>query len=101
MARAARTAKAELDKMSRRLARQWAAKQRTPDEPAQCGIRRHCHSPRGRDRGCYWTHCHACGQALVYTSDPDAKPQHPRKWDSALCAHNSALRRPQECKDRR
>jgi hypothetical protein len=65
----------ELDKMSRRLARQWAYKQRTPDEHAQCGIHWYCRSPRDRDRGCYWTHCHACGQALVYTADPNAKPQ--------------------------
>ena len=66
---------AELDKMHRRSDREYARKQRTPDEHAQCGIRWYCRSPRDRDRGCSWTHCHACGQALVYTSDPNAKPQ--------------------------
>ena len=66
---------AELDKMSRRLVRDYARKQRTPDEHAQCGIRWYCRSPQERDRGSYWTHCHLCGQALIYTSDPDAKPQ--------------------------
>jgi hypothetical protein len=65
----------ELEKNSRRWARQAAAKARTPDEHAQCGIRWYCRSPRDRDRGNYWTHCHACGQALIYTSDPNAKPQ--------------------------
>ncbi len=45
------------------------------DEHAQCGIRWYYRSPRDRDRGSYWTHCHACGQALIYTSDPNARPQ--------------------------
>jgi hypothetical protein len=66
---------AELEKLSRRIAREQAAKDRTPDEHAQCGIRWYCRSPRDRARGSYWTHCHACGQPLIYTSDPDAKPQ--------------------------
>jgi len=65
----------ELDKMTHRVMRDHARKQRTPDEHAQCGIRWYCRSPRDRERGCYWTHCHACGQALIYTSDPNAKPQ--------------------------
>jgi hypothetical protein len=25
--------------------------------------------------GTYWHNCHTCGQPLIYTSDPDAKPQ--------------------------
>ncbi len=65
----------ELDNLSRRLARQAAARERTPDEHAQCGIRWYCRSARDRARGSYWTHCHACGQPLIYTSDPNAKPQ--------------------------
>lgn len=65
----------ELDKMSRRWARQAAAKARTPDEHAQCGIRYYCRSPRDRARGSYWTHCVTCGQPLSYTSDLNAKPQ--------------------------
>jgi hypothetical protein len=48
---------------------------RTPDEHAQCGIRWYCRSPKDRDTGCYWRTCHACGQPLIYTSDPNAKPQ--------------------------
>ena len=50
-------------------------KQKIPHEHAQCGIRWFCRSPRDIARGSYWTHCHACGQPLVYTSDPNAKPQ--------------------------
>jgi hypothetical protein len=48
---------------------------RTPDEHAQCGIRWYCRSPKDRDSGAYWHNCHACGQVLIYTSDPNAKPQ--------------------------
>lgn len=72
---------AELDKLCRRVMRDHARKQRTPDEHAQCGIRWYCRSARDRERGSYWTHCHACGQSLIYTSDPNAKPQecNPRK----------------------
>jgi len=85
----------ELDKMSRRLARQWAQKQRTPDEHAQCGIRWYCRSPRERERGCYWTHCHTCGQELVYTSDPNAKPRFaPVAGPDAGPALRSPRRRP-------
>ena len=73
--RAIQKRQAELDKMSRRLSRQMAQRERTPDEHAQCGIRWYCRSARDRARGNYWTHCHACGQALVYTSDPNATPQ--------------------------
>ena len=73
--RAIQKRQAELDKMSRRLSRQIAQRERTPDEHAQCGIRWYCRSARDRARGNYWTHCHACGQALVYTSDPNAKAQ--------------------------
>jgi hypothetical protein len=35
---------------------------------AQCGIRWY---PAGSG----WTHCHICGQALIYTTDRDAKPR--------------------------
>jgi len=48
---------------------------RTPDEHAMCGIRWYCRSPKDRDTGCYWHNCHKCGQPLIYTSDPHAKPQ--------------------------
>ncbi len=48
---------------------------RTPDEHAMCGIRWYCRSQKDRDTGCYWHNCHKCGQPLIYTSDPHAKPQ--------------------------
>jgi hypothetical protein len=66
---------AELDKASRRFKREQKRKEKTPDEHAQCGIRWYCRSPQNLALGNYWKHCHACGQLLIYTSDPDAKPQ--------------------------
>lgn len=47
----------------------------TPDEHAQCGINWYCRSPKDRDTGAYWRCCLRCGQPLIYTSDPNAKPQ--------------------------
>jgi hypothetical protein len=67
--------KKKSETLSRRLAREAARRERTPDEHAQCGIHWYCRSPRDRARGTYWTHCRACGQVLIYTSDPNAKPQ--------------------------
>jgi hypothetical protein len=60
-----------------------------PPGHAQCGIRwttiREANSPLGASivwraweanpAGSGWTHCHACGQALIYTTDPNAQPQ--------------------------
>ncbi len=68
VARAARTAKEESEKLSRRLAREAAYRRKHPPGHAQCGIRWY---PAGSG----WTHCHACGQPLIYTTDPNAKPQ--------------------------
>ena len=74
---AAEKAKAErvsrADDWRRRMSQ--ARNYRTPDESAQCGIRWYCRSPKDRDSGAYWRCCHACGQPLIYTSDPNAKPQ--------------------------
>ena len=67
-AKADAKAKEESDKSTRRLMRAAAYAQKHPPGHAQCGIRWY---PAGSG----WTHCHACGQALVYTSDPNAKPQ--------------------------
>ena len=64
---------AKADDWRRRTAQ--ARTYRTPDEHAQCGIRWYCRSPKDRDSGAYWHNCHACGQPLIYTSDPNAKPQ--------------------------
>ncbi len=58
----------ELAKMSRRLQREAAYRKKHPPGHAQCGIRWY---PAGSG----WTHCHDCGQALTYTTDPNAKPQ--------------------------
>src|SRR5512137_1629960 len=60
--------KEESEKLSRRLAREAAYRAKHPPGHAQCGIRWY---PAGSG----WTHCHACGQALIYTTDPNAKPQ--------------------------
>ena len=70
-----RKAEEEAAKSHRRFQRDTARNYKTPHEHAQCGIRWYFRSQRDIDRGCYWTHCHACGQALIYTSDPDAKSQ--------------------------
>ena len=66
---------AEIDKSYRRFKRTEKRKERTPDEHAQCGIRHYSRSPRNVALGNYWKHCHDCGQLLIYTSDPNAKPQ--------------------------
>jgi hypothetical protein len=71
-AKADAKAKEESDKSIRRMMRAAAYAQKHPPGHAQCGIRWY---PAGSG----WTHCHACGQALVYTSDPNAKPQ--------VCSH--------------
>ena len=64
-ARAAAKQKEEMDKMSRRLAREAAYRRKHPPGHAQCGINWY---PAGSG----WTHCHKCGQALVYTTDHNA-----------------------------
>jgi hypothetical protein len=56
------------EKLSRRLAREAAYRKKHPPGHAQCGINWY---PAGSG----WTHCHRCGQALIYTTDPNAKPQ--------------------------
>lgn len=58
----------ESEKLSRRLAREAAYRAKHPPGHAQCGINWY---PAGSG----WTHCHTCGQALIYTTDRDAKPQ--------------------------
>ncbi len=60
--------KEESEKLSRRLAREAAYRARHPPGHAQCGINWY---PAGSG----WTHCHRCGQALIYTTDPNAQPQ--------------------------
>jgi hypothetical protein len=60
--------KEESEKLSRRLAREAAYRQKHPPGHAQCGINWY---PAGSG----WTHCHKCGQPLIYTTDPNAPPQ--------------------------
>jgi hypothetical protein len=58
----------ESAKLSRRLAREAAYRRKHPPGHAQCGLNWY---PAGSG----WTHCHRCGQPLIYTTDPDAQPQ--------------------------
>src|SRR5512140_3565142 len=67
-ARAAAKQKEEMEKSTRRLMRAEASRRKHPPGFAQCGINWY---PAGSG----WTHCHKCGQALIYTTDRDAKPQ--------------------------
>jgi hypothetical protein len=60
--------KEEREKSTRRLMRAAAYKAKHPPGSASCGINWY---PAGSG----WTHCHACGQTLAYTTDPNAKPQ--------------------------
>ncbi len=57
--------KEESEKLSRRLARETAYRAKHPPGLAQCGINWY---PAGSG----WTHCHKCGQPLIYTTDGNA-----------------------------
>ena len=70
--RAIRKRQEEMDKNTRRWKREEAARKRNDTLTAQCGINWYS---RRRDAGIYWTHCHTCGQFLIYSDDPNAKPQ--------------------------
>ena len=67
-----RKAEEEMAKNHRRWKREEATRKRNDILVAQCGINWYS---RRRDAGIYWTHCKTCGQALIYTDDPNAKPQ--------------------------
>ena len=67
-ARAAAKQKEEMEKSTRRLMRAEAYRRKHPPGFAQCGINWY---PAGSG----WTHCHKCGQALIYTTDRNPKPQ--------------------------
>ena len=64
-ARAEAKEKEEREKSTRRLMREAEYRRKHPPGRAQCGINWY---PAGSG----WTHCHKCGQALVYTTDHDA-----------------------------
>jgi hypothetical protein len=67
-ARADAKEKEEREKSTRRLMREAEYRRKHPPGHAQCGINWY---PAGSG----WTHCHKCGQALIYTTDRNAKPQ--------------------------
>ena len=67
-ARAEAKQKEEREKSVRRLMREAEYRRKHPPGHAQCGINWY---PAGSG----WTHCHKCGQALIYTTDRNAKPQ--------------------------
>ncbi len=64
-ARAEAKQKEEREKSTRRLMREAAYRRKHPPGFAQCGINWY---PAGSG----WTHCHKCGQPLIYTTDPNA-----------------------------
>jgi len=68
LARAKAEAKrqAELDKLGRRLQRETARRERTPDQVALCGLYYYNRSPRTRANGSFWHNCVRCGKALQY-----------------------------------
>ena len=70
--RAIRKRQAEMDKNTRRWKREEKARAKNDTLTAQCGINWYS---RRRDAGIFWTHCRTCGQELIYTDDPNAKPQ--------------------------
>ena len=67
-----RQAEEELAKNNRRWKREEAARKKNDTLTAQCGINWYS---RRRDAGIFWTHCRTCGQELIYSDDPNAKPQ--------------------------
>ena len=54
-----------MEKSIRRSLRDAARRRKNVPDFAQCGI--NCY-PMNND----WTHCHKCGQALLYTTDHNA-----------------------------
>jgi len=57
--------KEQREKSTRRLMREAEYRRKHPPGSAQCGINWY---PAGSG----WTHCHKCGQPLIYTTDPNA-----------------------------
>jgi len=67
-----RKAAEEIAKNTRRWKREEKNRAKNDTLTAQCGINWY---NRRRDAGIFWTHCRTCGQELIYTDDPNAKPQ--------------------------
>ena len=70
--RTQRKAEEEIAKNTRRWKREEKNRAKNDTVTAQCGINWY---NRRRDAGIFWTHCRTCGQELIYTDDPKAKPQ--------------------------
>jgi hypothetical protein len=70
--RAIRKRQEEMAKNTRRWKREEKTRAKNDILIAQCGINWYS---RRRDAGIFWTHCKSCGQELIYTDDPNAKPQ--------------------------
>ena len=67
-----RKAEEEMAKNTRRWKREEKTRAKNDTLTAQCGINWY---NRRRDAGIFWTHCKTCGQELIYSDDPHAKPQ--------------------------
>ena len=77
------TRKEELDKLGRRVVREYARRQKIPDQVALCGLYYYTRSPHNRALGNFWRNCIRCGKPLkYYDSYEEAK------------AHNSECSRP-------
>ena len=70
--RTQRKAEEEIAKNTRRWKREEKNRAKNDTLTAQCGINWY---NRRRDAGIFWSHCRTCGQELIYTDDPNAKPQ--------------------------
>jgi len=65
-ARAEAKRQAELDGLGRRVQRETARRERTPDQVALCGLHFYNRSPRTRATGNFWHNCVRCGKPLQY-----------------------------------
>ena len=84
-------AEEEMAKSQRRREREHKARMKATAEIAQCGINWYSRSLADLGKGSYWTHCKTCGQFLIYTDDPNAKPQacagrKPQRWQKIFAA---------------
>jgi hypothetical protein len=65
-ARAEAKRQEELDKLGRRVARDYARRQKISDQVALCGLYYYTRSPHNRAVGNYWRNCVRCGKPLQY-----------------------------------
>ena len=74
---------AELDKLGRRLQRESARRERTPDQVALCGLYYYNRSPRTRANGSFWHNCVRCGQPLQYYDSCEEAQAHNRECQTS------------------